>query len=42
MFDALIDYAFCSFAAACRIEMKTEWDLEYAMATYNVDRGGAG
>src|SRR5229473_2154582 len=29
-------------AAAPRIEMKTEWDVESAIATYNVDRWGGG
>src|SRR2546425_9661315 len=29
-------------ASARRIEMKTEWDVESAIATYNVDRWGAG
>src|SRR5437667_11329691 len=29
-------------ASARRIEMKTEWDVESAIATYNVDRWGGG
>src|SRR6267143_162825 len=29
-------------ATALRIEMKTEWDVESAIATYNVDRWGGG
>src|ERR1051326_6775135 len=42
MLDALIDDAHCGVWAAHRIEMKTEWDVESAIATYNVDRWGEG
>jgi len=41
MFGVLIEYALCG-AAARRIEMKTEWDVESAIATYNVEGWGNG
>ena len=42
MFDALIEYAFCGLRPCDEIEMKTEWDVESAIATYNVDGWGEG
>src|SRR5207245_2447546 len=42
MFDALIEYAFSNIRGWVGIEMKTEWDLESAIATYNVDGWGGG
>jgi arginine decarboxylase len=39
MFRALIEYALCGCDRA-RIKIKTEWDVESAIATYNVDRWG--
>src|SRR6266516_6167966 len=33
---------FRNLAAGLRIEMKTEWDLESAITTYNVDGWGEG
>src|SRR5437879_13317632 len=42
MFDALIEYAFSNIRGWVGIEMKTEWDLESAVTTYNVDGWGEG
>src|SRR5437667_11527357 len=42
MFDALIEYAFSNIRGWVGIEMKTEWDLESAITTYNVDGWGEG
>src|SRR5437762_4428930 len=42
MFKSVIEYAFSGFYAGLRTEMKTEWDLESAVTTYNVDRWGEG
>src|SRR2546423_4465665 len=41
MFRALIKCAVC-LILRCATTMKTEWDLESAIATYNVDRWGEG
>src|SRR5205814_9895506 len=42
MFKSVIEYAFSGFYAGLRTEMKTEWDLESAVTTYNVDGWGEG
>ena len=42
MFESVIEYAFPGFYAGLRTEMKTEWDLESAVTTYNVDGWGEG
>jgi arginine decarboxylase len=42
MLRVLIDHALCRFIAARLSEMKNEWDVESAIATYNVDGWGGG
>jgi arginine decarboxylase len=42
MFGALIECAPCGSSPARRSEMKTDWDVESAIATYNVDGWGSG
>ena len=42
MFKSVIEYAFSGFYAGLRTEMKTEWDIESAVTTYNVDGWGEG
>ena len=42
MLHALNDYVGSRFDKPRKIEMKTEWDVESAIATYNVDRWGGG
>jgi arginine decarboxylase len=42
MFDALPECAFCGLPPRHKPRMKTEWDVESAIATYNVDGWGRG
>jgi arginine decarboxylase len=42
MFGALIDYALSGSSPSPNCEMKTEWDVESAISTYNVDGWGSG
>src|SRR3954463_7294590 len=42
MLGALIDYALCGSWLRSTAEMKTEWDVESAISTYNVDGWGSG
>ena len=43
MLNTLTEYAFCGIhSPRDLIEMKNEWDVEAAIATYNVDGWGTG
>src|SRR3954447_3603639 len=42
MLRALIDYALCGSSPLLNCEMKTDWDVESAISTYNVDGWGGG
>jgi len=42
MFDLVIEMCVCGFPPRHKPEMKTEWDVESAIATYNVDGWGRG
>src|SRR5207237_7926961 len=42
MCAALIDYALCGGRRAQKKRMKSEWDVESAISTYNVDGWGTG
>ena len=42
MFGMLIEYALCGSPPRHKSQMKTEWDVESAIATYNVEGWGRG